>query len=139
MTKVPKPVDKKKEIEKKNGRNLFLWLLLILAAIYILRIGTLNLEGPATELTYSGFYHILSGGDSSRASRIVLTITASELEIASRISMDEISMASGRPEIKFRPLTDIVCSSFKGNAEPMAIFTFSDILSPINRLYLLRI
>ena len=66
MGKVPKPVDKKKEPEKKNGRNLFLWLLLILGAIYLLRIGTLSLEEPATELTYSGFYHILTGGDPSR-------------------------------------------------------------------------
>jgi cell division protease FtsH len=65
MQKVPKPVDKKKETEKKNGRNLFIWLLFILAAIYLLRISTLSLEGPITELTYGGFYHILTGGDST--------------------------------------------------------------------------
>lgn len=69
MPKVPKPVDKKdkkKDIDKRGGKNLFLWLLLILGAFYLLRIGTLSLEGAVTELTYSGFYRILIGSDSSQ-------------------------------------------------------------------------
>lgn len=67
MARISKPTEKKKTyIEKKNGRNLFIWLLLILSLIYVFRLGTLNMEGPAVELSYSLFYRILSGADSSK-------------------------------------------------------------------------
>jgi len=65
MTNIPKLVDKKKKTEKKNGKNPLLWLIVILGAIYLLRIATLSSESPVKELTYSGFYHILTGEDSS--------------------------------------------------------------------------
>jgi cell division protease FtsH len=66
MSKIPKPVDKKKMAKRKNGKNLFMWLIFILAAVYLLRIGTLSLEPPIEELTYGGFYHILTGNDPSK-------------------------------------------------------------------------
>lgn len=85
MAKVPKPVDKKKEAERKNGRNLFLWLIFILVAIYLLRIG-FSLERPATELTYSGFYRTLTGGDSTRH---VTSAVLKEDTIEGRLSTGE--------------------------------------------------
>jgi len=70
MAKGTKPINKvnkkKKNAEGKNGRNLFFWLLLILGVIYLMRIGTLPLEGLVTELTYGGFYRILTGEDSAK-------------------------------------------------------------------------
>ena len=66
MANVPKPVDKKKELQNKNGRNIFLWLVVMLLSVYIIRLGSLSLEGPLNEITYGMFYNVLSGNDSSR-------------------------------------------------------------------------
>ena len=66
MTKVPKPVDKKKNLQKKNGRNLFLWLIIVLVTIYIIRLGSLSLEGPINEISYGTFYNMLIGADASQ-------------------------------------------------------------------------
>ena len=65
MSGVPKPVDKKKVPENKNGRNLFLWLILIMGAVYMLRLGTASLEGSVVEMNYSNFYRVLMGDDPS--------------------------------------------------------------------------
>ncbi len=87
MAKVPKPVDKKKDLEKKkNGRNLFLWFILILGAVYLLRIGTLSFESPVNELTYSGFYRILTGGDSSK---YVASVVLKDSILEGRLSTGE--------------------------------------------------
>ena len=66
MPNISKPADKKKKVENKNGKNLFIWLIFVLLAVYLLRLGSFSLEGTVTELTYSGFYRILSGNDHSR-------------------------------------------------------------------------
>ncbi len=84
--KVPKPVDKKKDTEKKNGRNLFMWLLIALAALYILRLGTLNLEGPSVEIAYGEFYRALSGSDTAR---YVASAVMKENTIEGRMSTGE--------------------------------------------------
>ena len=70
---------------------------------------------------------------------MVSIITRTEELIASRTSTEEISSSSGKPVTKFLPRTRIVFSEGKGYAEPTVIFTCSAILSPINKLYLLRI
>jgi cell division protease FtsH len=85
MAKVPKPIEKKKEAEKKNGRNLFLWLMLILSTIYFMRLSLL-FEKPSTELTYSNFYHILRGDDPSRK---IVSAALRENIIEGRLSTGE--------------------------------------------------
>ncbi|MBL7072023.1 MAG: ATP-dependent zinc metalloprotease FtsH [Candidatus Omnitrophica bacterium] len=95
MVKVPKPVDKKKDIQKKNGKNIFIWLLILLAAVYILRLGTLNLEGPVTELAYGDFYRSIADG---RVSSAVLK----EDTVDGRLSDGErftVNIPEGDPEL----------------------------------------
>ncbi len=81
---------------------------------------------------------MISGGVSSMASLIAATIVLTEADSASRTSIEETSTASGRPVTRFRPRRVKVFSSHCGWAEPMAIFTFSAMRSPMSRLYLLR-
>jgi len=72
MANIPKPVDKKKRKDVKNGKNLFVWLLFILISIYILRMGTSSFEGTVKELGYGEFYNILIGKNAS--SQIVTAV-----------------------------------------------------------------
>lgn len=58
---------KKTRLENRNGKNFVTWLIFVLAAVYLLRLGTLSVEGPAKELPYGEFYRILTGIDSSRS------------------------------------------------------------------------
>ncbi|MDP3790017.1 MAG: ATP-dependent zinc metalloprotease FtsH [Candidatus Omnitrophota bacterium] len=56
---------KKTSIENRNGKNFVTWLIFVLAAVYLLRLGTLSVEGPVKELSYGDFYRILTGAESS--------------------------------------------------------------------------
>ena len=86
MQNTQKPGSKKKKPETKNGKNLFVWLMFILAAIYLLRLGTLSLEGPVTEMTYSSFYYVLSGND---AAREIISADLRENTIEGKLSTGE--------------------------------------------------
>ena len=99
MPKVPKPVDEKKRAENKNGRNLFFWLMLILGAVYLLRLGSLSFEGPVNELTYSGFYRILTGED---ASKYVASAVLKDTQLEGRLSSGErfsVNISERDPEL----------------------------------------
>ncbi|MDD5679870.1 MAG: ATP-dependent zinc metalloprotease FtsH [Candidatus Omnitrophica bacterium] len=52
-------------MENRNGKNFVTWLIFVLAAVYLLRLGTVSFEGPAKELPYGEFYRILTGINSS--------------------------------------------------------------------------
>lgn len=56
---------KKPDMENRNGKNFVTWLIFVLAAVYLLRLGTFSAEGPAKELPYGEFYRILTGAESS--------------------------------------------------------------------------
>ena len=99
MPKIPKFGDKKKTPNSKNGKNLFVWLIFILSAVYLLRLGTLSLEGPTTELAYGHFYQILSGKDSSD---MVVSAVLKENVLEGRLSSGErfsVIIPDGDPEL----------------------------------------
>ncbi|MBU4376250.1 MAG: ATP-dependent zinc metalloprotease FtsH [Candidatus Omnitrophica bacterium] len=54
-------------MKNPNGKNFITWLIFVLVAFYLLRLGTLSLEGPVKELNYGEFYRILIGVDTSQS------------------------------------------------------------------------
>ncbi|MCG2705593.1 MAG: ATP-dependent zinc metalloprotease FtsH [Candidatus Omnitrophica bacterium] len=68
MAQISKRSDKKKQgMKNPNGKNFITWLIFVLVAFYLLRLGTLSLEGPVKELNYGEFYRILIGVDTSQS------------------------------------------------------------------------
>ncbi|MBL7068692.1 MAG: ATP-dependent zinc metalloprotease FtsH [Candidatus Omnitrophica bacterium] len=50
----------KKGPQPQNGKNLFIWLLVLLGVFYLIRIAPSTFEPPVTELNYSKFYDTLA-------------------------------------------------------------------------------
>ncbi len=67
--------------------------------------------------------------------RIVSLISSKCPEIASAISLEFIIIDFGKPESKSLPLTSASVLFFCGIAEPISIFIFSAVCSPIAKLY----
>jgi len=58
----------KKRIQKKmpppqNGKNLFIWLLVLLGVFYLIKIAPSTFEPPMVELTYGRFYNTLANNN----------------------------------------------------------------------------
>lgn len=68
MAQVSRQSNKKRQdIKSPNGKNFITWLIFVLTAFYLLRLGTFSLEGPVKELNYGEFYRILIGTDTSQS------------------------------------------------------------------------
>ena len=92
MVESPRQNKKKKTgIEKQNGKNFITWIIFVLAAVYLFRLGTLSFEAPQKELAYGEFYRILTGLDTSKSIKdAVMTDSAIEgrLSTGERFKVD---------------------------------------------------
>ncbi len=77
---------KKRRIGSPNGKNFITWLIFVLVAFYLLRLSTLSLEGPVKEMTYGGFYRVLTGVDASKS---VISAVMKDSTVEGRLSTGE--------------------------------------------------
>ena len=86
---------------------------------------------PVKTMPLSAISAASSGGDSSKAFRIALTIPYYGSFIASKICSLFIEIVSGIPSAKFLPVIDISIFSDSAVAHPIVYFIFSAVDSPI--------
>lgn len=55
----PRKLPTKKKPQPQNGKNVLIWLLILLGIFYLIRIAPSTFEAPITEISYSRFYDTL--------------------------------------------------------------------------------
>ncbi len=90
---------KKQPADNRNGKNFVTVLIFILAAVYLLRLGSISFEAPVQDMPYGEFYRVLSGLDTSRSINDAVMKVDS---IEGRLSTGErfkVDIPGGDPEL----------------------------------------